>query len=314
MDNKLIPISGHSNIDISIIDAKGYTIQKFMDIETSEFGVYENNLRIADAPNLGNWKIQANVMDRTVEKTFGVHQPSVENLEVFIESAPSVAFIDRRMAIAIIVKDNTDKLFIGTASIFVTARFINSDKIEIDQHVKDVDIVGGRKGVTIDIQEDMGIRFPTDHMMLTLTVEVTDQATKRVAKVTKDIELKYGIRNTIQVVRKKYFKPGFKFPTKVKVKLLNGQPDGSFNQLTIINEYHKKNSKIDSKQFKVNLKNGELPNILQTKADTQKIVVKLEFAGATFEEEILPLPTFGANEYMQIALAKKGLVFGVFIY
>ena len=311
--NKLmIPLSAHGRIDVSVYDSKDNAVQKLDDLKAAN-GVIEGLLKIADAPNLGRWKIVVNIMGREIVKYFYVEKTIDEGLEVQLEMPSVISFQDKRMYISVIVSDKLNKFFIGKASVSASAKFKGSNKIIINHHVKDVDIFGNKKAFSIDFADDLGIRFPTADMLLKFDVTLTDAATKRTTKISKEIEMKFNIKNIIQVVRKKYFKPGFKLPTKIRVKLLDGRLDNSFNQLSITNVYENKNKKTNkiqklTKAYKINLKNGEASNILQTKPETEKIVVKLEFAGAELVEEIVALPTYGANEYMQVSFANKRLV------
>jgi len=308
-----VPSTDNIKVDVSVFDSRNYIIQKFNHINKirSEYGVYEGVVRIADAPNLGKWKIQVTAANRNLMKTFDVQKPSEENVEVFLEMSPLVAFIDKRVYVTILVKDNTDKFFTGTASVSVSARFKGSERIEVDKLVKKEEINGNRKGTVVDFADDLGIRYPTADMILRFNVEVTDKTSNRVGRVWREIEMKHKGKNTIQVIRKEYFKPGFnRFPTKVRVKVLDGRPDNSFNQLSITNEYYGKSKTTgkpikSQKTFKVNLKNGEALNILQTKAEIDKIIVRLEFAGTELTETILPHPTFKANEYLQVNMVNK---------
>ncbi|CAH1733711.1 unnamed protein product [Chironomus riparius] len=314
LNKGMIPLSSHGQIDVTIHDAKDNVVLNLDNIK-AENGVFEGLLKIADAPNLGRWKIVTKVMGREVLKYFNVGKSVEEGLEVQLEMPLVVSFLDNRMYITVIVSDKTNKFFIGTASVSASAKFKGSEKIEINHHVKDVDIFGNKKGFAIDFAEDLGLRFPTADMLLKFDITLTDAATKRSTKVSKEVEMKFKIKNVIQVVRKKYFKPGFTFSTKVRVKLLEGRLDNSFNQLSVTNEYHNRNKKTNkiqilTKSFAVNLKNGEASNILQTKPETERIVVKLAFAGAELEEQLEPLPTYEANEYMQLHFARKSSKIG----
>ncbi|XP_070504781.1 thioester-containing protein 1 allele S1-like [Chironomus tepperi] len=314
LDKMMVPLTSHGQISVSIHDSKDNVIHKIDRIKT-KIGVFEGLIKIADAPNLGRWKLVINLLDREIVKFFNVEKSVDEGLEVQLEMSSAVSFKDRRVYMTFIVSDKLNKFFIGRASIHASAKFKGSERIEINRHVKDVDIFGNKKGIGLDFADDLGIRYPTEDMMIKFDVTLTDAATKRTTKVSKEVEMKYKVRNVIQVIRKKYFKPGFKAPTKVRVKLLDGRLDNEFSELSITNEYHNRNpnsNKIQKikKEFRVNLKNGETSNILQTKPETELIVVKLEFDGAELVEEIYPLPTHGANEYMQATIAKESTKIG----
>ncbi|CAG9810259.1 unnamed protein product [Chironomus riparius] len=310
LNQKMLPYSGRQSINVKILDSKNKVIEKFDNIETLNFGVYENKFKLSDSENLGKWKIQVESADRKITKKFNVEQANPDNLEIYIEMVPMLAYLDRKAFMNIYVKDRSNKFFTGTAKIYVSGSVKGSSRVDFNRKlVKTLDLVGHKNGVGISFDEEIGLSPPSD-MNLKFDVEVTDPATQRSIKASKNVELKSNSRNTIHLVKKKFFKPGFKYPMKVKVKTLDGAPDNSFNKLSMTVEYHNKGSGIDKKEFQMNLKNGEISAPLNPTADTTQITVNLAFVGASLTEVIKPLPTMGANEYMQVSLLKKGNAVG----
>ncbi|CAG9810249.1 unnamed protein product [Chironomus riparius] len=303
LNNNLRPHQNHENIEVLIFDSKENPIKLFNKIRASSFGIFEDSIKLAEAPNLGQWKIRAFIGDKKISKSFFVYKPDENGLEVAVDAPSAIAHIDKRLYITVHVKDNIDKFFVGTADIFVKAKFKNANKNQLEQHVKTVDINGNKKVIPVDFDNDIGIRFPTADMILDFDIVVKDQATQRSFTVNKQIELIYKGKNTIQVVRKKYFKPNYRFNARVKVKLLDGRPDNSFNQLSVAVKYIDKNSKAINEQSQINLKNGETLLSLQPKADTIRIVLDLKFAGVEHSEKIDRFP--GIEEYMQVSPTNK---------
>lgn len=305
LNQKLVPYTGNQRTDVEIFDSKGQTVKKFNNIRTTEFGVFENSVEISQSENLGKWKIQVSSEGRVITKKFTVQQPSKNGLEAYLDMAKTVAFPDRKVFMNIYVKDRFSKIFSGEAKIFLSARFKGSQTNEINSQVKTVKIFGNKVGVALDFQDDLEIRFPTADMILRFDVDVTDTETRRTTTVSREVEMIYSSRNKIQTSRKKYFKPGFKYAMKVKVKTVDGNPDNSFNKLSMSVEYHNGGNKIDKQNFAHNLKNGEASTPLNPKTETTKIVVNLEFAGAKLTEVIERLPTLGGNDYMQVTVTGK---------
>jgi hypothetical protein len=205
----------------------------------------------------------------------------------------------------IYVKDTFDKLFIGTAKITVSARFKGSSRLEIDHLVKNVSISSAKNAVVLDIQDDLRIRYPLENMIIKFDVEVKNSITKDSIKVSKETEMRHKGKHVIEVVRKKFFKPGFKFPVKIRVNHVNGHPDNSFNRLSLKIKYEASKSKFDEKSIEVDLKNGETTANLQPAADIRKIQLSLEFAGTPKIDVIDRFPTLKANEYMQVSIITK---------
>ncbi|XP_070504793.1 uncharacterized protein [Chironomus tepperi] len=310
LNQKLLPYKGTQSINIKILDSKNEAVQIFERIPTTNFGVYENSFKLKSAQNVGQWKIQVESGDKKITKKFHVGQPSDDNLEMYIQMSPVISYTDRRAYMDIYVKDKNNKIFTGTANIYASGKFKGSDRNAFDRKlVKQVELAGHRNGVDIKYDEHLGI-YPSADMILRFDVEATDPDTQRSIKTSKEVELKYNTRNTIHLIRKKYFKPGFKFPMKVKVKTLNGQPDNSFNQLYMTVEYHNNGTGTVKKQFQLNLKDGEILTPVEPTLTTTQITLNYQFADAKLTEVIEPLPMMGEKEYMQVTTLKESTVIG----
>ncbi|XP_070504794.1 uncharacterized protein [Chironomus tepperi] len=309
LNQKLLPYKGTQSINVKILDSKNEAVQIFERIQTTNFGVYENSFKLKSAQNVGQWKIQVESGDKKITKKFHVGQPSDDNLEMYIQMSSVISYTDRRAYMDIYVKDKNNKIFTGTANIYASGKFKGSDRNAFDRKlVKQVELAGHKKEVEFN-DEIIGRNASAD-MILRFDVEATDPDTQRSIKTSKEVELKYNTRNTIHLIRKKYFKPGFKFPMKVKVKTLNGQPDNSFNQLYMTVEYHNNGTGIDKKQFQLNLKDGEILTPVEPTLTTTHITLNCQFAGAKLTEVIEPLPVMGEKEYMQVTTLKKSTVIG----
>lgn len=306
MNRKMLPFKGNHVTDVEVFDSLGQLIKRFPNIKITDFGVYEDSVKIpVDSENLGKWKIQVSSSNRIITKRFVVQQANRNEFEVFLDLPQMVAHPNKRVYMNIYIKDRLNKFFIGDAQISVSVRFKGSNSIEFEKVVKTVEIVGNKKVVGLDFEDDLEVRFPTADLILKFSVDVTDTANQRTTTVSREVEMKYNTRNVIQTVRKKYFKPGFKYTLKVKVKTVDGNSDDSFNKLSMKVEYHNEGNKVDKKNYVQNLKKGEISFQLSPTAKTTKIDIHLEFAGAKLSEEIIPLPTVGNKEYMQVSVSGK---------
>ena len=295
-------------LDVAIFDSKGNAVRKFEQAEfDSTFGVYEESLEIADEPNLGKWKIQVEVDGRKVSKNFEVQKFDRGDIEVLIDAPPVIAHVDKFLYFKIITKAHGENFMTGSAKISVSARFVGSNRVEVEKKsLKTVDLkADGKTQVRLDLKEDLDINFPSSDMVLTLEVDVTNRATQISKKVSKEIKMMHSGKNTFQIVRKRYFKPGFKYPMKIRVKLLDGKPDNSFNQLSMQEQLKKGQETVENKSYKIDLKSGETTQFLEPANDITQIVVNFEFANTKQTEVIDAFPTFGANEYMQATVTSK---------
>ncbi|CAG9810247.1 unnamed protein product [Chironomus riparius] len=309
LTRKLLPIPNFGPIDVHIKDSDNNDVVRFQsDRKTNQFGVYEEDINIRDLQNYkpGVWTIEVKAKDRKVTKTFEV-QDSNDGAEVFVEAPSTVAFVDRKVYLNIYTKDS----FGRSAEIYLKASFVNLTRVEINKHVKSVRLTDLKTSVSLDFQEDLDIKYPTADINLSFTIQISGP---NPSTVMKNIIMKYKGRNTITTIKKKYFKPGFKFQVKVRVKVLDGKPDNSLNQLSTTIQYVSKlqngqnEPKIDKKTFQTNLKNGETFHHLQPKADTDKIILSFEFADTKLTEVIERFP--GAEEYMMITMLTKNTTVG----
>ncbi|XP_070504839.1 CD109 antigen-like [Chironomus tepperi] len=305
LDQKMIPMPDHKRMDITVYDSKGNAIKKIEDAKGDEFGTFQESCPIADDPYLGNWRIEVVIGDRTATKMFEVQKYNSGDIEVLVDAPSAVAYDDRRLYMTIYARNEDGDFVNGYATISLNASFVGSDKIEINKkNFKKVDLTGIKKAVALDIVEDIGVRFAAADMTLKFNIEVTEKSSKSTKSVQKEIKLMHKGRNTFQIIRKKYFKPGFKYPIKIRVKTSSGAPDNSFNQLNMELKYVTSGSSNVNK-YSINLKNGETVQYFEPTEDTTQIIVDLEFGGSRHTEIIEMFPTFGVKEYMQVSILNK---------
>jgi len=305
LNQNLKPRQNFRDFTATIYDSEGHIIKYYNDMETSNHGDSEILFKIADSPNLGKWTIQVDGFGRKITKTFYVLKPDSNGMELFVDVPSMVAFEDKKIFMNIYVKDKFDKLFAGTANIKASAWFKGSNRLETNKNLQTVSITGSKISVVLDIQDDLALRYPSKDMIIRFDVEVTNSITQNSIKVSKETEMRHKGKHVFDIVRKKFFKPGFKFPVKIRVNHINGSPDNSFNQLSLTVKYAASKTKIVEKSFQIDLRNGETVANLQPAADTKQIQLTLQFAGTEQTEKIDRFPTFGANEYMQVSMVTK---------
>ncbi|KAL7011287.1 hypothetical protein ACKWTF_014215 [Chironomus riparius] len=308
LSQKLLPMSKFRGMNVKIVNPRGVVWSHDKVSEVSKYGIYENSMKLWDIPNfgendLGIWTINVEVDGKKASKSFEVQYISKDDTEVFVQVPSEIAFEDRRIYVNIFTKDPKNRY----AAFFLTAKFVNSSRIEIDKHIKSEYLTDTKTVIMLDFKQDFGINFPSSDMILTLRVDIVQN--KKTTTIIKDVKMKQKERHKIQIVRKKYFKPGFKFSMKIRVKLLDGKSDNSLNQLsTTIKYLSSKNGPAEEKSFQTNLKNGDAVHVLQPKAKTTKIIVQLKFADTELIEEIDKLP--GVEEYLQVTMLSKSTKVG----
>jgi len=299
----LLPYPGDLKVDVRFYDSKGTTIQNMTDIRTLKFSFCDKSFTIPETQDFGNWIIEVEANSRTKSKEFKVQPRNEGNFDVFVDILDNIAYEDRQFTMTLFTSTENNEIFDGFAKISVKGK---TSRYEYNKIVKTVNILGNKNNILLKIHEDLGILAPSDDMDLIFDIEVTENSSQNIINVKKEVRFKQKGRSTIQVVRKKYFKPGFKFPIKIRVKLTNGQPDNSLNQLKMTIEYKTRDEVTKNKKTsEVNLKNGETSTILSPEADTDKIRIFFEFGGSTMDENIQKFSTYDIDEYMQVSFISK---------
>ena len=294
-------------MDASIFHSTNVEFQmKRITMKRSDYG-YEGSLKIPRTARLGVWKIQVDNHGRKISKSFEVQEYDQDKPELLVETSPTVAFVDRKVYLNIHSKNAINQYF----NIHFEAKFVNSSHIEINKQLIGGYLTDSEMTVAFDFKDDLDIEFPANDMTLTFTVHVKNQVKGKGTSVSKEVYMRHKGRNTIQVARKKFFKPDFKFPIKVRVKFLDGKPDNSLNQLSMTVKYGSKDQVngtiiIEEKNFQTHLENGEMLFTLHPKADTLQIQILVEFDGTKHQEIINRFP--GPKEYLQISMLNKRLV------
>lgn len=301
LDQQMLPFNDFVNINATFYDVKNNIIFEIQKITTTAFGLFEQTFQIQNTQNFGDWRVDVRVNDRKMTKNFKVQRHLPNTFNVFIDMADTLAYVYKEFPMNIIVKGDNDEFFTGYAQIQV--KIGNQDHFEILS--KQVDIRAGKNKVILNFNDDLNVSLLNSDLELTFEVLVTEKISKKYVKVIKKATIKHESRNTIQVVRKKFFKPGFNFPIKIKVKLLNGLPDNSFNQLKMTVEYVTKDGLVNSKNSEMNLNNGEISTVLQPTFDTDKILVKMNFGGIEHVEKIPKFSAYQINEFLQVSFVNK---------
>lgn len=300
LNRKMLPLLKQISFSAYITDVNNHDIRVKINLNKEDkFGVYEGSATIPPTVSPGLWNLHVQLSDRKVSKSFQVQQPGQSDEELLIEMQDVVAFVDRKIYLILHAKKPSGR----SANIRFDAKFQNASFNEISKDVKGKDLKTTKTVFQFDFHDDLTIRFPTADMILKFTVDVTHAATGKKTTVEKEVLMRYKGRNTIQIIRKKYFKPGFKYPIKAKIKIFDGKPDNSLNHLLTNITFVSKAKKPEMKSYQTNLKNGETIYNLEPKKNTQKIIISMEFADTIHSEEVSLFP--GVEEYMQVSVLTK---------
>ncbi|XP_070504809.1 CD109 antigen-like isoform X2 [Chironomus tepperi] len=302
----MLPYSDDLKVDVRLMDSNRIYIQNITDLKTTQYGFAEKSFTIPETAHFGDWKIDVQANNRKKSKNFKVQPKNEANFDVFLKMSDKIAVEDQIFMMTFITRTEKGNIFEGTAKISVTGKNWGSDQNVINKIVKPVSLMGNKVNINLKIKEDLGISTAFDDMDLTFDVDVTENSTQNVINVKKEVRMYHKGRSVIQVVRKKFFKPGFKFPIKIRVKDMNGQPDNSLNQLKMRIEYLAADGKTKSeKNLQINLKNGETLTTLTPADDTAKIRINFEFGDTKMIENIPKFSTYGIDEYLQVSFINK---------
>lgn len=300
----MLPFIDQSTIEVKIYDSDDKIVQNFSDLRTTKFGFVEKTFKIPAGHHFGNWRIEVQTKTRKKSKLFKVQQHIQDSFDVFVDSPSMVAYEDREFKMTLHFKDKDDKFFIGTARIAMEGKtFGSSTSIRA---VVNENLAGNKKEISLKFDQHLNIMAPSDDMYLTFNIEVTDSSTNNVVKVTKEIKMIYKGRNIFQVVRKRFFKPGFDFRIKIRAKVVDGQIYNSLNKLKLKVEYQNKDREVvNTKSSEFNLKNGEASTILDPTKNTNRIKLEMEIGTSKRIEFIDKFSTYDADEFMNINLLSK---------
>ncbi|XP_070506221.1 CD109 antigen-like [Chironomus tepperi] len=309
LDRDMLPYR-YTSMTVTIMDGRKNVIKRLENVQTTNFGVFEDYLIVSESPNLGIWRIEVVVDGMTRSKHFPVKQQQESGIDVLVQSMDrEVPFDDMYVLLQILAKSSVNKVFTGTAKISCSARFDGKDERVIDRFIKNVTLPVDKNIVSLRIDNDLGIQSPTADMIATFKVEVLEDKKFHFETVTVDVPLRM-YRNRLEVERKPYFKPGFDFDMTIKAKTLNGDPDKSLRTLTMTVDYeefdeetHK--SSTNKQSFKLILKNGELYVPLHPTEITKSMKVIFEFGNSELIERIPKMDNNGVDEYMQATIENK---------
>lgn len=304
LDQKMLPLIDQSTIDVKIYDSDDKIVQNFSDLRTMKFAFVEKTFKIPAGHHFGNWRIEVQTNARKKSKSFKVQQNIENSFDVFVDSPNMVAYEDREFKMTLHFKDKNDKFFIGTAKISMEGKIFGSSTSV--RAVVNENLAGNKKEISLKFNKHLNIMATSDDMYLTFNIEVTDSSTNNVVKVTKEIKMINKGRNIFQVIRKRFFKPGFEFRIKIRAKVVDGQIDNSLNRLKLKVEYENKDREVvNTKSSEFNLKNGEASTILEPTKDTNRIKLEIEIGKSKRTEFIEKFSTYDADEYMNVNLLSK---------
>jgi len=302
LNQKLLRFTGQTQISVKVYDSTGSLIQIFPDVRTSKFGLIEKSITIPENQNFGKWKIEVQANNRKKSTEFQVQSHLGGDFDVFMDIPDVLAYRDQNFTMNILVKGENDRFVDGSAKISVTEILENGRT----KHLRPVEVTGIKTEVKLSFVEDLNLLSLNNDIDLKFHVEVTDLLTQKVVTVQKVVTLYHKDKHLIQVTRKSYFKPGFDFALKIRVKNMNGVPDKATSQLTMTVEYQNRNGiTLNKKTSALKLINGVASDVLHPRAAVHKMVIHLDVEGTLHVENVEKFSAYGVDEHMQVNFVNK---------
>lgn len=302
LNQKLLPFTGQTQINVKVYDSTGSLIQIIKDVKTSKFGLIEKSITIPKSQNFGKWKIEVQTNNRKKSKELQVQSHLDGDFDVFLDIPDILAYRDQNFTMNILVKGENDRFVDGSARISVTGILRDGST----KHLRPVEVNGIKTEVKLSFVEDLNLSSLNNDIDLKFHLEVTDSITQKVVTVQKVVKLYHKDMHIIQVSRKSFFKPGFDFPIKVRVKNMNGVPDKATSQLTMTVEYQIRNGiTINKRTSTVKLINGVALDVLHPGAAVDKMVIHLDVEGTVHVENVEKFSVYDVDEHMQVNFVNK---------
>lgn len=217
-----------NQIQVDIFDAKDNKIlsENYKNITKSKFGFYQDELTIADEPNIGTWtiKVQINGQETDTKKYFVVQPYVLSSFKVNIDAPPMISFHLRTLVFDVSASYSFDKPVIGKAMGKVTVYF-DKESIEPISVFKLKSKNVGTQKVTyeVDFEDDLELNFVAKQLYIVIDMEFEEEATGVKVNGSKQIILLPSGKHDINLNRPNTFRPGFNYTFKGTVRTRDGE-------------------------------------------------------------------------------------------
>lgn len=307
LDYKTKPFK-YNKIDVKFINNNEKLSRNFLETNQLEFGLYENAFNLPETSSVGKWRIEVTVdgNERSSIKSFMVKEFTPPPFQVFIETAPLVAFEVPQPVIDLKIYGKLQSNILVTGSVKINTKVYlveDPEDIQIEKSSK-TQITEGSKVVRFDLKSDIGLNFLIKPAIVEFEVELTQDGTGKKSKQSQKVEVIPVGRNYIVLDKHETFKPGFSYKIKALVYDINAELEQSSSKpltlrVTYNFKYQRETETTETEVFF--LKNGKATFSLYPEEDVMDIKLRFEFEKFIHEETIKPQKNIEEDtEFMQI--------------
>ncbi|XP_049537262.1 CD109 antigen-like isoform X2 [Anopheles darlingi] len=224
LDPNTKPLAKATSIDVHINDGKGNRIKQWKN-GTLVKGVFESELTLSEAPVLGPWSINLDVLGTKHNKAFEVDEYVLPKFEVTIESPGITTFKDGKVKVIVRSKYTYGKPVKGEATVSVMPEFrfhyVQPDaKGVVTRKVIPID---GKGSVEFDLREEVQLQGDYARTVVFEAV-VEEELTGRKQNATTKVMI-YDRRYKMELVKSDdNYKPGLPYTAWLKVSHQDDSP------------------------------------------------------------------------------------------
>lgn len=303
-------------VEIEILDGKGksVSIEETKEIQWGKYGFFQNEFKLAEEPNLGDWTIKVKINNETfaTTKSFTLERYSLPPFKVFIETKSRVSFYEKVINYNISAKYSFDKFVKGNAKITGKVYDESQPKNVMSSFEKSEAIQRNKTHFKVNLKQDLKMNFVFKNLILVLDVELEEENTNVTARASKNVVIFPNKKHVINLKRQQHFRPGFSYKIDALVTTVDGVPEKSASiPLTMKVTYSKLEAKIPERNEisteALFLKNGKASLIIYPPTNAIGAVITFEYDQTKIIEEVFKIAT-NSDEFLQLMVLTPKLV------
>lgn len=292
-------------MNIYLIDGKSNRVKQWLDVKTTK-GVFSSELKLSDAPVLGDWKFEVEVMGTKQEKTVEVAEYVLPKFEVTVDMPSHAVFKDGKIKATIRSKYTFGKPVKGeaTVSAYPTLWVGSVQPFAQDSIVRKVVPIDGKATVEFDIKKELGIEEEYERDFVVEAI-VEEELTNRRQNSTGRTTL-HKQRHKIEFIKESdEYKPGLPFNAWVKISFHDGSPvQDSSNPVNVLTEFDWKKEKTANRSYTLD-SNGMAKIDFVVPEDTDSLTVSATYLGAESHLGYVSKAKSDSKSYLKATLLTK---------
>lgn len=300
LNHKQIPFDPPVRMEVLILDSLKKYIFNYTNVQTNEFGIYQNYFLIPKNSNFGHWTIRVLIRDNKEEKIFNVYDVDENAIQIDVNMSKELSFMDKQINLTIKLKHPTKKNFRRK---FV----ITYDAYSLDNNAtlfKDRKFSTNSNNLNaLKINEDLGLKSNID-CLVKFNISVKDLESNLESSNHKEVILRKGKIRKIFLKRKKFFRPGLKFHVQADVIKNDGKLDDSIASINLLVKYYSQMNSTSIESKTIGLNNGQGKFLLEPSNDTKSIEIELSGEDFKLIEFINSQPST-TNEHISMEITES---------